>query len=85
MYWTYSISWTTTGTGIDGVATPLPIQTCMTSNCNSSYKVGPGNDYISLATAARTGVAEIEVWNPDVAEYCLHLFEGYYACIGVTV
>ena len=80
------IEGTPTKTGANGIATPLPTQAGMVSNCNKFVNINPG-DTCNLVSFFN-GPISIEnfvVWNTGVGGMvCGNLQSGTYACIGVV-
>jgi LysM repeat protein len=70
---------TTTRPG-NGVATPTPIQTGMTGNCNGFYLVRSGDGCFDIAAAAGIALNDFYSWNPAVRSDCSGLQPNFYVC-----
>jgi hypothetical protein len=73
---------TTTSAG-NGVATPTPYQTGITTNCNEFHLVVSGDQCGTIASNAGITLANFYAWNPAVGSTCTTLWLGYYVCIGI--
>jgi len=73
---------TTTKAG-NGVATPTPIQTGMTSSCKSFRYVRDGDNCASIAQAAGISLANFYRWNTGVGSSCQSLWLNTYVCVAV--
>jgi hypothetical protein len=71
--------------GANGIATPIPTQSGMVSNCNKFVKVNPGDTCNSLAFFnGPVSTENFVVWNIGVGGIaCTNLQAGTYACIGI--
>lgn len=70
----------------NGIATPLPIQTGMVTNCANFVRVHPGDtcDIISFYNGLRS-TADFILWNSGVGgNLCNSLHAETYACIGLV-
>jgi hypothetical protein len=79
---TTTSSATTTSAG-NGVSTPTPYQTGMTTNCNKFHLVVSGDQCGAIASAAGVSLANFYAWNPAVGSSCSFLDLGDYVCIDV--
>lgn len=70
-------------TPTNGITTPTPIQTGMTTNCNTFYLVVSGDQCGTIASAAGISLANFYLWNPAVGSSCASLGLGDYVCINV--
>ncbi|KAI1381145.1 hypothetical protein F4677DRAFT_402291 [Hypoxylon crocopeplum] len=77
---TTSTSSTSTG---NGVSTPSPIQTGMTSSCNAFYLVKLGDNCASIASAYGISLSDFYAWNPAAGSTCGYLGLNDYVCVGV--
>ncbi|KXJ84880.1 hypothetical protein Micbo1qcDRAFT_154597 [Microdochium bolleyi] len=68
----------------NGVTTPLPIQTGMTTNCQRFYKVQKGDTCDAIITAAGISGASFYAWNAAVKNDCSGLWSDTYCCIGTN-
>ncbi|KAK3898439.1 hypothetical protein C8A05DRAFT_47255 [Staphylotrichum tortipilum] len=73
---------TSTSTG-NGVSTPSPIETPMTSNCKTFHYVVSGDTCAAIATAAGIALSDLYAWNPALGSSCSSLWLNAYVCIGV--
>ncbi|PQE05165.1 hypothetical protein CJF30_00011307 [Rutstroemia sp. NJR-2017a BBW] len=73
---------TTTAAG-NGIATPTPIQTDMTTSCKKFHLVASGDECGVIATNAGITLANFYKYNPGIGSTCGSLWLGYYVCIGV--
>jgi hypothetical protein len=71
--------------GANGIATPLPIQTGMATNCNKFVKINPGDTCNIVAFYNGPISTEYFVlWNSGVGGIvCNNLQPGTYGCIGI--
>ena len=70
--------------GTNGIATPLPTQAGIVSNCNKFVLVNAGDTCDSIAFwNGVAGGQYVKQWNGQ-GEACTGLQAGTYACIGVT-
>ncbi|KAH7016497.1 uncharacterized protein B0I36DRAFT_369018 [Microdochium trichocladiopsis] len=74
----------TTPTG-NGVTTPLPIQSGMTTNCRRFYKVQPGDTCDAIIAASGIYGPNFYIWNPAARSDCSGLWANTFCCIGNTV
>jgi LysM domain len=72
-----------TSTPTNGITTPTPIQTGMTSSCNTFYLVQPGDQCGTIASTHGISLSNFYLWNPAVGGSCATLFAGDYVCINV--
>ncbi|PWY73001.1 hypothetical protein BO70DRAFT_413661 [Aspergillus heteromorphus CBS 117.55] len=79
---TIAISSTTTSAG-DGITTPSPIQTGMSSTCDKFYLVESGDSCSTIASDAGISLADFYAWNPAVGDTCADLWADDYVCIDV--
>jgi hypothetical protein len=72
--------------GTNGIATPIPTQPGMVSNCNKFVKVNPGDTCELVAFSNGPVPTEhFVVWNGGVGGMaCKGLQAGTYACVGVV-
>lgn len=75
------VSGATTGTPTNGIATPTPIQTGMTTSCDVFYAVRSGDSCDSVTTEYNIALADFYAWNPAVGTDCLSLELGVYVCV----
>jgi LysM repeat protein len=73
----------TTNTPTNGITTPTPIQTGMTSSCNTFYLVQPGDQCGTVASSHGVSLANFYLWNPAVGSTCAGLIAGDYVCVNV--
>jgi LysM repeat protein len=67
----------------NGIATPTPIQTGMTTNCKKFYKVKSGDGCWAIADANQIALDDFYKWNPAVGSGCQTLWPDNYVCIGI--
>ncbi|KAK3386707.1 hypothetical protein B0H63DRAFT_558344 [Podospora didyma] len=69
----------------NGIATPLPPQPNMVTNCQAFYYVRRGETCNSIAAKLRGSVSaqQIIAWNPNARSDCTLLFADYFACVGL--
>ncbi|KAM0470185.1 hypothetical protein ACHAPX_010071 [Trichoderma viride] len=72
---------TSTKTTGNGISTPTPIQTGMTTSCNKFYLVQSGDSCAVIATTYNVPLATFCSWNPAVGSSCATLDVGYYVCV----
>ncbi|KAK1241792.1 hypothetical protein MKX07_007615 [Trichoderma sp. CBMAI-0711] len=72
----------TKSTPTNGITTPTPIQTGMTTSCNKFYLVQSGDSCAAIATKYNVPLATFYSWNPAVGSSCATLDLGYYVCVG---
>lgn len=73
----------TTTTPGNGIPTPTPYQTGMTTNCDSFHLVVSGDQCGILAYDYHISLDQFYSWNPAVGSSCRYLDLGYYVCVGV--
>ncbi|KAH7017948.1 putative LysM domain protein [Microdochium trichocladiopsis] len=76
---------TTTTSAGNGVATPQPVQSGMTTNCRRFYLVRNGDTCNAIIAAAGIYGPNFYIWNPAIGSACTNLWSSYYVCIGNTV
>ena len=74
---------TPTTTSNDGVTTPTPIQTGMTTKCESFHLVASGDTCGAISSNAGISLNDFYLWNPAVGSSCSYLDLGDYVCIGI--
>ncbi|KAJ8069030.1 hypothetical protein OCU04_002704 [Sclerotinia nivalis] len=67
----------------NGVTTPTPIQTGMTSQCESFHLVVSGDECDTIAQNAGASFNDFYLWNPAVGSSCQYLDVGDYVCTGI--
>lgn len=67
----------------NGIETPLPIQTGMTSNCNAFHFVGSGETCPDIQAEYGVSLAQLVSWNPAIGPECRGMWSGTYLCVGV--
>ncbi|KAM0511970.1 hypothetical protein ACHAPE_009326 [Trichoderma viride] len=72
---------TSTKTTGNGISTPTPIQTGMTTSCNKFYLVQSSNSYAVIATTYNMPLATFYSWDPAVGLSCATFNVGYYVCV----
>lgn len=78
-----SITTTTTLPG-NGINTPSPIQTGMTTSCNKFHLVQNGDSCAAIQSTYGVGsFADLFSWNPALGNDCQFLLPGNYICVGV--
>ncbi|KAJ5640415.1 hypothetical protein N7528_000040 [Penicillium herquei] len=77
-------STTTTTTAHTGITTPGPIQTGMTSHCNSFYEVQKGEWCALIVDKFHIQLSQFYEWNPAVGTDCHDLETGVFVCVGVS-
>lgn len=77
---------TPTTVGQNGIATPLPTQPGMVSNCNNFVIVLPGDTCNGVAFYnVPVSLDNFVTWNAGIGGTdCRYLQSGAYACVGVT-
>ena len=73
----------TTASAGNGVATPVPTQAGMVSNCHRFHLVGGGQTCATVAALYSVSAAQFLLWNPAVKSDCSGLWGSTYACVGV--
>jgi LysM repeat protein len=74
---------TTTKAAGNGVTTPTPIQTGMTTKCKTFHYVVSGDTCATMASKAGITLANFYAWNPAVGSTCSGLWLNTYACIAI--
>ncbi|KAK4451021.1 hypothetical protein QBC34DRAFT_296382 [Podospora aff. communis PSN243] len=69
--------------GANGVATPLPAQPSMVTNCATFYYVRRGDTCEAIAKRHMITTGNVVAWNPGARRDCTMLLAGSYACVGV--
>ncbi|KAH7120619.1 hypothetical protein EDB81DRAFT_700905 [Dactylonectria macrodidyma] len=77
---TSSASSTVTTTG---VATPSPVQSGLSSNCDSFYLVKAGDGCWAIANDHSVALSDFYDWNPAVKSDCTGLEAEVFVCVGV--
>ena len=67
----------------NGITTPTPYQTGMTSNCDLFHLVISGDQCGVVAATYNISLAQFYAWNPAVGSSCQYLDLGDYVCVGV--
>ncbi|KAH8624629.1 hypothetical protein IG631_20094 [Alternaria alternata] len=67
----------------NGVATPSPIQSGMTTNCNKFHLVVSGDGCYDLASTYSISLDDFYAWNPAVGSECTSLWTKTYVCVGL--
>jgi hypothetical protein len=67
----------------NGISTPTPTQSGMTSNCNKFHLVASGDTCFDLAMENGIPLSLFYSWNPAVGTDCTHLDIGDYVCVDV--
>ncbi|KAH8163292.1 hypothetical protein CIB48_g4954 [Xylaria polymorpha] len=85
---TSSVTTTTTTTKAtttsgNGVSTPTPVQTGITTNCNLFYLVQSGDVCDTIVAQYGIALSNFYAWNPAVGSSCTTLIPGDYVCVGV--
>ncbi|CAF3562915.1 unnamed protein product [Fusarium graminearum] len=76
--------WTPTPTtGNNGIETPLPIQSGMTSSCNKFHLVSKTTTCSSIESYYKLDMSDFLKWNTAIDKSCNGLWAGYNVCIGV--
>lgn len=70
-------------TPTNGIATPTPIQTGMTKNCNKFHLVKSTTTCASIQDYYEITMAQLVSWNPAVGSKCTALWADSYVCVGV--
>lgn len=73
----------TTATPTNGIATPTPIQTGMTTSCDVFHLVESGDTCSGLSSEYDITLTQFYTWNPSVGSTCLYLELGTYVCVGI--
>ncbi|KAH9206636.1 hypothetical protein DL95DRAFT_315232 [Leptodontidium sp. 2 PMI_412] len=73
----------TTTSSTNGIATPTPYQSGMTTSCNTFYLVVSGDQCGTIATAKGISLSSFYAWNPAVGSTCASLWADYYVCVNV--
>ncbi len=74
---------TTTTKAGNGVTTPMPIQTGMTTSCKTFHFVAAGETCDTISRAAGISLANFYAWNPAAGNTCAGLWANTYCCIAV--
>lgn len=74
---------TPTPTSGNGISTPSPIQTGMTSSCKTFYKTKSGDGCAAIATSYSISLTNFYTWNPAVGSTCASLWADTYVCVGL--
>lgn len=67
----------------NGIATPVPFQQGMVSNCNKFHVVQSTTTCSSIQNYYGITMAQIAAWNPKVGSKCTGLWTNYNVCVGV--
>ncbi|RGP66619.1 tpa exp: domain-containing [Fusarium longipes] len=67
----------------NGIKTPLPIQTGMTTSCNKFHLVTKTTTCTSIESTYKIKLADFYKWNPAVGTSCKSLWAEYNVCVGV--
>ncbi|KAL7952619.1 hypothetical protein V8C34DRAFT_318880 [Trichoderma compactum] len=70
-----------TTTSANGISTPTPIQTGMTTKCKLFYQVADKDDCAGVATKYNIPLETFYKWNPAVRDDCAILQVGYSVCV----
>jgi hypothetical protein len=73
----------TTTTPGNGVATPTPYQTGMTTRCKTFHYVVTNDTCDTISKAAKITLAQFYSWNPAAGSSCTGLWLDTYCCIAV--
>ncbi|KAG4436701.1 hypothetical protein IFR05_007815 [Cadophora sp. M221] len=73
----------TTTAPSNGIATPSPIRSGMTQNCNTFYFVKEGDECGTIASSKGISIANFYTWNPAVGTSCTALWANTYVCVNV--
>lgn len=73
---------TTTSLG-NGISTPTPYQSSMTTSCNSFHLIITNDQCGNIAANTSISLADFYLWDPAVGSSCGLLWAGYYVCINV--
>ncbi|KAF1835104.1 hypothetical protein BDW02DRAFT_588426 [Decorospora gaudefroyi] len=73
----------TTTTAGNGVATPMPTQPGMVSNCNRFHYVASGVTCSQILSYQKISLADFAKWNPSVNNDCSGLWAEVNVCVGV--
>ncbi|RYP36756.1 hypothetical protein DL768_010914 [Monosporascus sp. mg162] len=74
---------TSSTTTEDGISTPSPVQTGITSNCNEFHKVVTGDTCWDITQTYGIEPATFYSWNPAVGSDCAYLQLDVYVCVGI--
>lgn len=66
----------------NGIATPMPSQAGMTSNCKKFYKDVKDDGCWSIAQQYKVDLNDFYKWNPAVGSTCANLWPDNYICVG---
>lgn len=67
-----------------GVTTPSPVQSGMSQDCNSFYKVKSGDGCYDIANDHGISLDDFYKYNPAVSTDCSTLYPDYFVCVGVA-
>lgn len=67
----------------NGVPTPTPYQSGLTTNCNKFYFVKDADTCYDIAKANSISLDQFYAWNPAVGNTCATLWPKYYVCVGI--
>jgi hypothetical protein len=73
----------TTTTAGNGIATPMPTQPGMVSNCNKFHYVAPGVSCSRVLSYQKISLVDFAKWNPTVKDDCSGLWTKVNVCVGV--
>ncbi|KAJ4424542.1 hypothetical protein N0V82_000866 [Gnomoniopsis sp. IMI 355080] len=79
---TITVEPTTTSSG-NGIMTPTPYQTGMTTDCDEFYLVTSGDSCSVIASAYGISLTDFYDWNPAVGTTCAYLNLDDYVCVGI--
>lgn len=79
---TITVAPTTTSSG-NGITTPTPYQTGMTTDCNDFYLVTSGDSCSVISSAYGISLTDFYNWNPAVGTTCAYLNVDDYVCVGI--
>jgi hypothetical protein len=67
----------------NGIKTPSPIQTGMTTSCKKFHQVASTTTCTSIQKYYKISLAQLVKWNPTVGKGCTGLWAKYWVCVGV--
>ncbi|KAK8080354.1 hypothetical protein PG997_008172 [Apiospora hydei] len=67
----------------NGIATPTPIQSGMTENCNTFHFVQSGDTCASISSKYSIPLSSFVSWNPAAGSSCNGMWANTYACVAV--
>jgi hypothetical protein len=73
----------TSKTGPNGVATPLPTQAGMTTQCQRFHLVSPDAQCQDILDKYAISLRDFVQWNPAVGATCTSMWAETYVCVGV--